>query len=113
MSRTTILLSLAVSASLLGACADMTAPSRSGSDDRIQIDQRGKKDDPQPHPTVISTSRGSEVRGKADASREAQPGDDKGKHDAQPADDKGMREAQPADDKGRKRDGKDDPANHG
>lgn len=110
MVRSTLILALATSLSLVAACSDIAAPRRNGSDDGQQTGElRGKRNDPQPHPDLVSFSR------------EAQPGDIRDAEARQEAEHRREAEArrereqrqepQPGDD--RRGRGADDSAKHG
>lgn len=123
MLRTPLVLALAISLSTLAACSDIAAPHRSGSDDGQRVgDLRGKGNDPQPHPDLVSFSRQAqpgdvqsetEARHEAEARREAETRREaQNRREAEVRREPEQRnEAQPGDD--RRGRGKDDPANHG
>lgn len=110
MIRSTLVLSVLLSSLAVAACSDVTGPHRSGSDDPIGIDRKGKGQDSLPHAALVSFSR------------EAQPGDvqrePEARREAEARQENEIRrepenrqEAQPGDVRQGK--GKDDPANHG
>lgn len=116
MIRSTLVLGLLLSSLGVAACSDVTGPHRSGSDDPIGIDRKGKGQDSLPHAALVSFSREAQpgdVQREPEARREAEA-----RRDAEARRENEIRrepenrqEAQPGDVRQGK--GKDDPANHG
>ena len=110
MIRSTLVLGVLLSSLAVAACSDVTGPHRSGSDDRIGIDRKGKGQDALPDAARASSSKEAQpgdVQREPEARREAEAR----RENEVRREPENRQEAQPGD--VRRGRGKDDPANHG